>query len=215
MAEQLELKDIKKPEDAGSETNTNTDTPQSDAEKEKAAILELFHDAISDDETREAGERWIKKAREQLGIRALEDPDAWSKGNLLEEVFHYMRWEPGFLTSCDINKLIELENCLSVHIVYVKYKENEWGTVHAMSQRQHKRALKLAASTVEGSSVGEREAIAIQRFDILQKSQERLDAKRIYHSLCQGLAETLIQADNSLKKVIDKRKYEEKQARRD
>jgi len=213
MAEQLELTDIKT-EQTSKPLEKPEDTPKSDAEKEKAAILEMFNDAIQDDDTREAGERWIKKAREQLGIRALEDPDAWSKGNLLEEVFHYMRWEPNFLTSCDINKLIELENCLSVHIVYVKYKENEWGTMHSISQRQYKRALKLAASTVEGASVGEREAVAVQRFTILQKSQEKLDAKRIYHSLCQGLAETLIQADNSLKKVIDKRKYEDNQAKR-
>lgn len=214
MAE-VELKDIETPEAKSSGAGATTGDVKTDAEKEKEAILEMFHDAISDDDTRAAGERWIRKAREQLGIRALEDPDAWSRGNLLEEVFHYMRWEPSFLTSCDINKLIELENCLAVHIVYVKYKENEWGTMHSISQRQYKHALKLAASAVEGASVGEREAVAIQRFGILQRSQEKLDAKRIYHSLCEGLAETLIQADNSLKKIIDKRKYEEHQAKRD
>ena len=143
-----------------------------------------------------------------VGISALETPDSYAKGNLVEEIIHYMRWEPHFLFECNVDKVHEYEMALSAHVTYVKGKENQWRIICNNAKRDLFRAKKLAAAYCDGKSVGEREAIAMNRFEKLREIEQSLDIYLIYMEKCEGIADTLTQMDNSLKKTLDKRKLE-------
>ena len=181
---------------------------QEDAKDEVSQAKQLFNEAIKDGSYRERAEQILATADKKLGIVALESPNNYEKGNLIEEILHYMRWNPGYLFDCDLEKLHEYEMALSAHIVFVKAKENHWGVMCDIAKRELSRAIKLAAVDINGKSVGEREALAIATYPQLKTMQKELDVFNLYREKCHGISDSLTQMDNSLKKTLQKRSNE-------
>jgi hypothetical protein len=125
-----------------------------------------------------------------------------------------MRWEPHFLFECSVSKLHEYEMALSAHVTYVKAKENQWRIICNNAKRDLLRAKKLAAAYCDGKSVGEREAIAMNKFEQLRNIEADLDIYLIYMEKCDGITDTLTQMDNSLKKTLEGRRFEVESGRR-
>jgi hypothetical protein len=177
-------------------------------ESDTEEVNELLNIAIDDASYREKARELLSKVDRRLGIWVLEDPNHWTQGNLLEEIIHYMRWEPHWLFDCPINKLHEYEMVLAAHITFVKARENHWQSMVKIANRDLRRAKKLASNHCSGKSVGEREALAMTRFPKLGEIEKELDTYNMYREKCDGISETLVQMDNSLKKTLERRKFE-------
>ena len=165
--------------------------------------------AVADDEERRNKIMAVMdKVNRSLGVTPLEAPDSYTPGDTLEEIIHYMRWEPAFLFDCPLEQLYQYEMALAAHITYVQAKENHWEVMVRIANRELERGKKLAAAHCEGKSVKEREALAMTRFPALGEVEKRLDLYNIYAMKCHNISSTLTQMDNSLKKTLERRRFE-------
>ncbi len=177
-------------------------------EEEEQDIDALLEVAIEDNSYRNKAKDIMRRVDKKLGILALEDSKNWTEGNLLEEIIHYMRWSPDYLFVCPIEILHQYEMVLAAHITYVQSKENHWETMVKIANRDLQRGIKLASCHCQGKSIGEREALAMVKFERLANVEKRLDMFNIYKDKCKNIASTFTQMDNSLKKTLERRKFE-------
>jgi len=185
----------------------NTKEKQVEVEND-AEIEAILAIAIEDSSYRKKARAIMDSVDRKLGVWVLEAPHNYNKENLLEEIIHYMRWDPDYLFDCPLNKLYKYEMVLASHITYVKARENHWEAMVKIANRDLKRGRKLAASYCTGKSLGEREAIAMTKYQTLSDVEKKLDIYNIYREKCSGISETLTQMDNSLKKTLERRKFE-------
>jgi hypothetical protein len=197
--------------DGMKETHGAVTAPENVAEEKKqldAEAEEMLSKFIKNESYRDKAKRYLSIVDKKFGISALETSESYTKGCLVEEIIHYMRWEPHYLFDCGIHKLHEYEMALSAHITYVKSKENQWRIICRNANRDLVRAKKLAAGYCDGKSVGEREAMAMSKFKPLKDIENDLDIYNIYMEKCDGISDTLTQMDNSLKKTLENRRFE-------
>ena len=181
------------------------DVKEKEPDVDVDAILAL---AIDDNSYRDRARRVMERVDKKLGVRVLEKFENFEQGNLLEEIIHYMRWNPDFLFDCPLETLHKYEMVLAAHITYVKARENHWESMVKIANRDLKRGTNLAASYCVGKSLKEREARAMTQYTRLGDVEKELDMYNIYKDKCHGISETLIQMDNSLKKTLERRKFE-------
>ncbi|MCK9279251.1 MAG: hypothetical protein M0P71_01295 [Melioribacteraceae bacterium] len=163
--------------------------------------------AIKNDELRKKANASLTKARKNLGLIALEEKK-YKPENTLEELIHAMKWEPEVLFECTLQKLLEYESVLVAHVLWVRARENKWNCAKKMSERSLNRALMLAAKHCIGKTIKEREAMAMDKFEDLRTAENIQDVHNLYSEQCNGLAESFVQMDNCLKRIIDTRKFE-------
>ena len=181
---------------------------QEEQEEQDVDVEELLKTAIGDDTYRQKAANIMERVDKKLGVHILENPKAITWGNLLEEIIYYMRWSPDYLFNCPIEQLYKYEMVLASHITYVKARENHWETMVHIANRDLKRSIKLVASHCSGRSIGEREAKAVTTYTQLSDLEKKLDMYNIYKDKCKGITDTFIQMDNSLKKTLERRKFE-------
>lgn len=183
-----------------------------EAEQDKN-IQGMLEAAFSKD-VRKKAEKIMNNLDKKLGITPLTSPSEYDKDNMCERAIHHMRWNPQYIFDCNIEELYQMEMALTAHILYVKSRENHWRTMVDMAKRELRRAVKLAASRLDGKTVMEREAMAMNRFPTLKEMEEKLDVYDIYKSKCDGLTDVFTQMDNSLKKSMELRKGDRERLQR-
>jgi hypothetical protein len=164
---------------------------------------------IQDDGLKQKVEKGLAMVDSKLGLRALEDKDAWSPDNKVECILHYMRWEPSYLFDCSIRELHEYEMIMASMLAFIQDKHNKWIIQTKLANKKLNRVKKLAASHYSGKSVGEREAAAMQDNRELRVIESRIDIFGLYSQKCEGLVDAFESMDNSLKKTLDRRRFEE------
>ena len=203
MTENAETKE------AVAETIAETVTAEEIVSKEEPEDVDaLLTMAIEDNSYRDRARELMARVDAKLGVWVLESPDNWTQGNLLEEIIHYMRWCPDYLFDCPLEMLHKYEMVLASHITYVKSRENHWESMVKIANRDLKRGIKLASYYCKGKSVGEREALAMTKYSQLTDVEKELDMYNIYKDKCKDISNTFTQMDNSLKKTLERRKFE-------
>ncbi|MGQ4893418.1 MAG: hypothetical protein ACP6IQ_02195 [Candidatus Njordarchaeia archaeon] len=209
MSEEVKQSDIEDFENlevkCEEESSLSEEELQELRDNEAVALLNSF---IKDQPYREKAKRYIELVDKSLGIKALEFPDNYDRNSVIERAIHYMRWEPHYLFDCPLHELHEYEMAIAAYVTFVKAKENQWRIMCKNAQRDLKRALKLAASYAPGKTVGEREAYAVNKYPTLKEIEKELDVYMLYMEKCQGIADAITQMDNSLKKTLETRREE-------
>jgi hypothetical protein len=190
------------------ETKEIATKEEQDNNDDESEIKDLLKLVIEDNSYRQKAKNIMERVDRKLGVWTLEAPQNFAQGNLLEEIIHYMRWTPDFLFECPLEILHQYEMVLASHITYVKARENHWDSMVKIANRDLKRGRKLAASYCSGKSIGEREAIAMTKYTQLADIEKELDMYNIYKDKCSGISDTFTQMDNSLKKTLERRKFE-------
>jgi hypothetical protein len=179
---------------------------QQEAENDKN--IKGMLDAAFSKDVRKKAEKIMETLDKKLGITPLVSPSDYDQTSMCEKVIHHMRWNQQYIFDCNIEELYQMEMALTAHILYVKSRENHWRTMVDMAKRELRRAVKLSASRLDGKTVMEREAMAMNRFPQLREMEEKLDVYNIYSSKCDGLTDVFTQMDNSLKKTMEFRRGE-------
>lgn len=178
---------------------------EEDYEKVNAEIMAM----VFDEEAKAKADKMIAYVDKRFGLNALENESSYEEGNLIEEIIHYMRWDPEFLFDCQVKKLHEYEMALAAHIVFVNARSNHWQVMCDMADRDLQRAVRLASNRFKSvKTLTERKALAMETFPALRKKEKELDVYNIYKEKCKKMVDVLTQMDNSLKKTLDKRKHE-------
>ena len=198
---------IPPPEDVEEEiTPPKPEAKRNLADEDLKMIEKIVQQALGTEEERENVRNTVKTLLRKVGAMAVAYEDGYTPGNMLEEVLHYMRWKPGYLFECPVDKAHEYEMCLASHILYVKIRENYLNVICDIAEKNQRQARKLAAAYCPGKSVGEREAMAMEVSVALRTDQKQLDQHLILREQLHGLADLYVQMDNSLKKTLDRRR---------
>lgn len=170
-------------------------------------INELVESIIGNKDEARRFEKAMEDLRRKVGLIPLESSDFTPK-TMLEEVIYYMRWNPSFFTDCDIMSLHEYEMVLCSHIAYLMGRQNRWMSAYKIERQSFDRAVFQAAKFCSAKSIAERHAEAISRSEKLQERNRTLEIYKLYAEQCENISDAFIQMDNSLKKMIDTRRVE-------
>jgi hypothetical protein len=186
-----------------------------DTEQEDQFFTDLnaqIQEEVFDKDLQKEVDRLVEYVDRRFGLRALDKEESYEEGNLIEEIIHFMRWDPEFLFDCEIKKLHEYEMALAAHIAFVRARSNHWQVMCDMADRDLDRAVRLASNHFTHiSTLKERSATAMKKFPALRNKEKQIDVYRLYKQKCHGMVEVFVQMDNSLKKTLDRRKYEHTQ----
>ena len=164
---------------------------------------------IKDDGLKLKVEKGLAAVDSKLGLGALEDKDKYDPNNKVECILHYMRWEPSYLFDCPVRELHEFEMILASMLAFIQDKHNKWIIQTKLANKKLNRVKKLAGLHYGGKSVGEREAAAMNDNKELRDVEARVDIFGLYAQKCEGLVDAFESMDNSLKKTLDRRRFEE------
>ena len=190
--------------------NNNEDICNDDDTKK---INEIVFQIIGDDNEANRLNKAMENLRKKVGLLPLESPDFEPK-TMLEEVIYNMRWNPRFFSDCDILTIHEYEMVLCAHITWVKGRENRWMSAYEIEKKSFDRAVSQAAKLCTGKTIEERKSEAIFRSKILSERARQLQIYKLYADQCANISVTFLQMDNCLKQMINTRRIELENSRR-
>jgi len=158
----------------------------------------------------------MNQAERQMKLHVIADPNDWDQNDLIEKVLHYMRFDPKHLFDMHIEELHQLEMALAAHISFVRSKENYWATMVDMVEREYNIKVNYHCSKMDSKqfpTAKERKAVVENTSEEIKTLKHNLDLYRAYTQITHKISDTLMQADNSLKKTLDIRKIEYTQTR--
>jgi hypothetical protein len=153
----------------------------------------------------------IREIRKNLGIRALENK-LFKPTNDIEELFHDVRWERGFLESIGVLELCSLENMLAAHIIYIQTEKNKNESMYRICEQEFERAVSYACLRAPGKTITERKAY-VKTHPSMVEYQDKLEIFLIANEQYKNIVDTLILLDQSLKRDIDIKRDEMKLTR--
>jgi hypothetical protein len=145
----------------------------------------------------------IDEMEAALCLAVLNDPKH-DETSQLHRAIHNMRFNPGYFNTCGIDEMQACEMALAAHSAFVAGKENRWQGLSSQIKRDVEEYLKKAASHMEGSTVKEREALALEAYPEIREMRDKLDVYVIRAKMTEHMFEAFVQMDNSLKKMIDR-----------